>query len=301
MVFNNGFTKKFASFEEAKKYFREQIKRLHPDKGGNKEAFLELLEIYHKFLKEHREKAEVKVVKNISLTGNYFFSVLDLSVEEVALGCKKRVKVPVEEVICSACNGTGKRMNGNGEKCGFCKGTGFVEIKKENRVSYLTCPYCNGYGYIFKERCEECKGRGKIRITKEIEFSLPFGVKHGDIIFVSKGFAGTKYDLYFEVNILPHPYFSIEENTLVYKLRLPFWDVILKEEIRIHTLEGEETLPSSMFLKGEAIRIKGRGPFVSESERGDLLIKFEFYIPENIPEEAKSLISQAVKIIQNHQ
>jgi len=294
---NGTLGRQFTSFEEAKKFFREQIKKLHPDKGGDPQEFLTLLERYQEFLRDYGKKREVKVVKNIPLRGNYFFAVLDLTVEEVALGCNKKVKIPGEEVVCPSCNGTGKKVDGKSEECGFCRGTGFIEVESSGRKSYLSCPYCKGYGYILKDYCDECKGKGKVRIQKEVEVKLPLGIKQGDIIFVSRAYADTPYDLYFEINILPHPYFSIEEDRLIYHCRIPFWEVMLKEEITIQTLEGEEKLPTSRFLSGSPILIKGRGPFINEHERGDLLVKFELFVPERIPEKAKSLIAKAVEII----
>ncbi|NPA40286.1 MAG: hypothetical protein GXO57_07575 [Thermodesulfobacteria bacterium] len=299
MIGGNGTTRQFNSFEEAKRFFREQIKRLHPDRGGDKEEFLSLLERYQEFLERHRDQSRIKVVSKIPFTGNYFFTVLDLTVEEIALGCKKRIKVPGEEVLCPSCKGTGKRINGKSEICGFCKGTGFVEVKESFRTSYLTCPYCKGEGYVYKETCDQCKGKGKIRLHKEVEFQLPLGLKQGDIIYIPRFFANTVCDVYVEVNVIPHDYFLLDGHKLIYKCRIPFWEVILNQEISIPTLEGEERIPSNKFLSGEPIVIKGRGPFIDEYNRGDLVVQFELYIPENIPKKAKDLILKAVKIIQN--
>ena len=290
----------FNSFEEAKRFFREQIKRLHPDKGGNKEEFLDLLERYHEFLKSYQKSLEIKVVKNPPLRGNYFFSILELTVEEVALGGKKKIQIPGEEVICPKCKGTGKKEDGNTQICGFCKGQGFIEVKdnKKNTVSYLTCPYCKGFGYLLTEYCDECKGKGKIRIQKEVFIEIPLGLKEGDILYISKFAINSSCDLYLEINILPHPYFILKENKLIYKCKIPFWEIILKEEIPIYTLEGEEKISTSLFTQGSPIVIKGRGPFLSNGERGDLIVDFTIYIPENIPSEAKELISKAAEIIQ---
>lgn len=74
--------------------------------------------------------------------------------------------------------------------------------------------------------------------------------------------------------------------------------MILKEEITIHTLEGKETIPSELFIKSSPIIIKGKGPFLKNGKRGDLLIDFQIYIPEKIPLKAKKLILQAVELIQ---
>ena len=64
------------------------------------------------------------------------------------------------------------------------------------------------------------------------------------------------------------------------------------------TLEGKEKLPSKLFTKDPPIVLKERGPFLKNGKRGDLLIDFQIYVPGNIPQEAKRIISKAVEILQ---
>ena len=293
----------FSSFEEIKQYFREQAKKLHPDKGGNREEFLILLNWYQEVLENFKEKHKIEVVNKCPLIGNYLFSVLELTVEEIALGGKKKIKVFGEEIICPSCNGTGKRKDGLTKTCGFCKGSGSIEIRDERRniSTYLNCPYCKGQGFLFTENCENCKGKGKLRIQKEVYIDIPLGLKEGDIIFIPKERIDSPYDLYLEISVVSHPYFSLENNNLIYKCKIPFWEIILKEEITIYTLEGKESIPSKLFTNGSPIVIKGRGPFLKDGKRGDLLIDFQIYIPEKIPFEAKKLILEAVKIIKSQE
>jgi len=293
----------FSSFEEIKQYFREQAKKLHPDKGGNREEFLILLNWYQGALENFKEKYKIEVVNKCPLIGNYLFSVLELTVEEIALGGKKKIKILGEEIICPSCNGTGKKKDGVTKICGFCKGSGSVEIrdKRRNIPTYLNCPYCKGQGILFSESCENCKGKGKLRIQKEVYIDIPLGLKEGDIVFIPKERIDSPYDLYLEISVVPHPYFSLENNNLIYKCKIPFWEIILKEEITIYTLEGKESIPSKLFTNGSPIVIKGRGPFLKDGKRGDLLIDFQIYVPEKIPFKAKKLIFEAAKIIKSQE
>ena len=280
----------FKSFEDIKHYFREQVKKLHPDKGGNKEDFLNLLEWYQNYLKSYKTIPQIKVVKNPPLKGNYFFSILDLSVEEAALGGKKKIQIFGGEKVCPKCNGTGKNQNGKIQVCNFCQGKGIIDN--------LNCPYCKGEGYLYIENCKECKGKGKIKTLKEIVIDIPLGLKNRDILFIPKEAVNTDYDLYLEINILPHPYFILDGTNLIYKCNIPFWEVILKKEISVKTLEGEEYIPSELFTQGTPIVLKERGPFLENNKRGNLIIDFNLYVPKDIPLEAMKLISKAVKIIE---
>jgi len=62
----------------------------------------------------------------------------------------------------------------------------------------------------------------------------------------------------------------------------PFWEIILKKEISIYTLEGKEKIPAKFFTKNSSIVIKDRGPILKDGKRRDLLIDFPIYIPEKI-------------------
>jgi len=291
--------KSFSSFEEIKQYFREKVKKLHPDKGGNKEEFLSLLDWYQKILNEFENKCKIEIVNSCPSVGNYFFSMIELTVEEVALGGKKKIQIPGEEVVCPSCNGTGKNKDGITQVCGFCKGSGSIKLmdKRKNIPTYLNCPYCKGSGILLREICGNCKGKGKVRTQKEVFIEIPLGLKEGDIIFIPKEKIDSVYDLYLEVSIAPHPYFFLKNGNLIYKCRIPFWEIILKEEIVIHTLEGKEAVPSHFFTKTPPIVIKGRGPFLKNGERGDLLIDFQIYVPEKIPPQAKKLVAKLACIL----
>ncbi len=290
---------RFSSVEELKKYFREKVKHLHPDRGGSKEEFLQFISWYEEVSKKLRSSRQVEVVKRCPLTGDYVFSVLEFTVEEIALGGKKKIKIPYEEGICKACGGTGKNKNGRAEICGFCKGSGFVEVfdSRNEKNTYLKCPYCKGLGYLLLEQCQYCLGKGKIKEEKEVVIDIPVGLKEGDILFLPKESVGAISDLYYEVAIKPHPYFVLKGSDLIYKCKIPFWEIMLNEEISILTLEGEEKVPSYLFTRDSPVVLKERGPFLKDGRRGDLLIEFQIIVPHSIPEKAKFFIKKAVEIL----
>ncbi len=298
---NNYKYKKFNSIEEIKKYFRRKIKSLHPDKGGDKEEFLNFISWYYQTLQKFEDTSyKVHIVKNYPAKGNYIFSILEFTVEEIALGGKKKIKIPYKEELCKFCKGTGKSEKSKKKKCNFCKGKGIIELHKsfDKNQEFFKCPYCKGLGYLFTNECEFCGGKGRIRKEKEVFIEIPKGLKEGDILYIPDKLIGSICDLYYEVNILPHPYFLLRNGNLIYKCKIPFWEVILNKEIIIMTLEGKEKLPSKLFTKDPPIVLKERGPFLKNGKRGDLLIDFQIYVPGNIPQEAKRIISKAVEILQ---
>jgi len=296
--------KELESLEDIKKFFRQQVKRLHPDLGGDKESFLEFLKWYKGIINFHLkkiDKAQVKIVKTPVLKGKYIFSSLELTVEEIALGGKRKIEIPGEEKICVACEGTGYNLTGNTLDCGFCKGKGIIstiEQRKEKEV-FLSCPYCRGKGKIYTEKCNVCRGKGKLREKKEVIIEIPLGLKEGDYIWISKDVSHLDYDLYLEIVLKKHPYFYIKENNLIYKCVIPFWEIILRDYVKVKTLEGEEEISSSLFREGKPIILKNRGPFLENGKRGDLIVEYSIYFPDKIPEKVKSLIEEAIKILTN--
>ncbi len=290
----------FSSLQKLKHYYRKKVKLLHPDKGGNKEEFLEFINWYEKIYKSLKDSSQVKVVEIMDTCpskGRYLFSVLEFTVEEIALGGFKKVKVPIEEKVCETCKGTGKNREGKKETCGFCKGEKYVRIydRRKEGETFLKCPYCRGLGFLFVEVCSVCLGKGKVKEEKEVFIEIPLGLREGKILFLSKDLVDSFYDLYFEVVIAPHPFFELKEDFIIYRCKIPFWEVILKKEITILTLEGEEKICSKYFLQEPPIILKGRGPFLPNGKRGDFYIDFRITVPSDIPKKSKDMIAKAVE------
>lgn len=290
------------SVDAVKRFFRQQIKKLHPDLGGDKESFIEFLRWYEGFASKSYKKdkeIQVKVVRSPEFKGRYIFSVLELTVEEVALGGKKRIEIPGEERVCVRCNGTGHHLEGSTSDCGFCKGKGIIstiDMRKEKEV-FLGCPYCKGRGKIYTEKCGVCGGKGKLREKKDVLIDLPLGLKEGDYLWISKEVVQLDYDIYLEIILKEHPYFYLKEKDLIYRCEIPFWEVVLNEHIKIKTLEGEEEISSSLFREGKPIILKNRGPFFEDGRRGNLIVDYRIYFPREIPFKVKCLIEEAVKVL----
>ena len=47
-----------------------------------------------------------------------------------------------------------------------------VDLPKEKRVEIVTCPDCNGYGFIGKKICSGCNGKKVIKVVKYNETHL---------------------------------------------------------------------------------------------------------------------------------
>jgi molecular chaperone DnaJ len=104
---------------------------------------------------------------------------LRLSLDEVATGVQKKLKVSVLEP-CAKCGGKGSTAPGGPQPCETCSGAG--EVRRVQRsvfgqfVSTSTCPSCGGEGTRITDPCNSCQGEGRQRTERTIEVEVPAGV-----------------------------------------------------------------------------------------------------------------------------
>ncbi len=291
----------FQNQQDLKKFFRTKIKELHPDKGGDREKYLEFVEWYQRVLNKMYTKPLIRVLKNSFPEGNFYYRIETFTIKEVSLGLVKKFKLPVREKICPSCKGSKRALSGSRKICGKCEGKGLLNFENNGGYIQLKCSFCEGKGYIYTDLCPECFGKGKIREEEIVEIKLPYGLREGDILFISKELFDSPWDFYIEVNLEPHPCFKLKGDNLIYEAKIKFYEVLLKDHIVIETLEGLEEVPTEVFKRGEPVIFPGRGPYLSEDklwERGDLIVSPKIIFPENINEKAKRVLKNFVKYLE---
>jgi molecular chaperone DnaJ len=96
------------------------------------------------------------------------------------------------------------------------------------------------------------------------------------------------------IHVQDHSFFQREGNDLYCEIAVNFPTLVLGGEIRIPTLEGDETfsLPDGT-ESGTSFRIRGRGmPDVSGRGRGDLIVTVKVMTPKKLTREQKKLLEQ---------
>lgn len=292
----------FSSSEDLKQYFRLKVKNLHPDRGGNPEEYLKFLEWYKKTLGELQNKeSSVAILKKYIPRGNSFYKVQELTIHEVALAETVELTLPLREKTCPECKGSGQNSEGVKEICNNCMGKGILTLLKGNQTVTHTCSFCNGKGIILKESCSSCMGKGRIKAEEKIKVKLPPGLREGDILFIPGSLYNSKWDFYLEITLKKHSYWYLTKDRLVCELKLPFYEILIKETIAVETLEGKEEIPSNLFTTGEPVVLKGRGPFVKENgaiKRGDFVILLKPIFPEKLSSKARTYLEKAIKCME---
>jgi len=223
---------------------------------------------------------------------------LEVSFEEAAKGTETTVQIPRQEP-CETCHGSGAAPGSKPTTCPQCHGRGQVRLQQGPFTLARTCGQCRGAGSIITKPCTTCRGAGRVENVRKLTVRIPAGIATGQRMRLSgEGEAGPAGgpagDLYVVIHVQEHPFFQREGNDLLCEIPVNFPMLALGGEIKIPTLDAEETfeIPEST-QTGTVFRIRGRGmPDVAGRGRGDLLVIVKADTPAKLTREQKKLFQQ---------
>lgn len=164
----------------------------------------------------------------------------------------KTVTIPLTyDEKCESCKGTGALHGTEYTTCPTCNGRGRVLTQQRSIFGIIqqetVCPDCHGSGKKVKTPCPDCDGKGYKHVKKEIEVKIPAGIQSGQQIRVQgkgeRGFNdGDNGDLYIEVVVAKHDFFTRDGNDIHINIPLDFVDACLGCTITVPTVYGESEL-----------------------------------------------------------
>ncbi len=226
---------------------------------------------------------------------------LPLTMEEIAEGVEKKIKVK-KLVPCEHCNGTGgKEGNPEYDDCQTCGGAG--ELRQVSRsvfgqfVNVRTCPTCRGEGRRLKNTCDHCRGEGRMDGEEVIPVTVPSGVSEGNYFRIrGSGNVGVRGgpagDLLVEVKEEKHEVFHREGNDVYFDLFLSFPDAALGTDVDVPTLKGSAKVRiDSGVQSGKILRMRGRGiPDLDGGPPGDQLVRVHVWTPQDLSEDERAVL-----------
>jgi curved DNA-binding protein len=132
---------------------------------------------------------------------------------------------------------------------------------------------------------------------ERVQVRIPAGVKPGSRLRLKgKGNlqpgTGRRGDLYLNLQLQPHPVWSLEGDQLKAELPLSLDELALGGEVRVATPDGEATVtvPPGMAV-GRSLRLKGKG-WPKAGGRGDLLLSLSLQQPPRYSDQERQLLEQ---------
>jgi molecular chaperone DnaJ len=235
--------------------------------------------------------------------GNTLEIRLPLTLEEIAAGVEKRVKIRHMRA-CATCGGSGAKKGSGKKTCPVCHGAGQVRTVQRSifgqMMSVTTCDRCRGEGTIVETPCSACSGEGRVRQQSEISIKVPAGVSNGNYLPLSgMGDAGPRGgpagDLIAHIEELPHALYLREGDDLLVEVPIGLARAALGGKIEVPLLGGGRAaidIPAGT-QTGRLLRLRGKGiKSLQRSGAGDLLVRIAVVVPHKISEKAKRLLQE---------
>ena len=212
---------------------------------------------------------------------------LEISLEEAAKGTLKKIKYR-RHCKCATCGGTGAKPGTKKTICKTCNGTGQISSNRGFISFRQVCPDCSGTGEIIETPCPDCRGEGRTIESNNVEVKIPPGVSTGSKLRSSgNGEAGLNNgpygDLYIIIVVKEHELFERNEDDLFCEIPIKFHLACIGGTIQIPTLFGKGSLKIPKGTPtGTTFRLKGQGIPHLRGGQGDLLIRIQVMVPENL-------------------
>src|SRR5881628_1293199 len=228
---------------------------------------------------------------------------IEISFENAAFGCESEIDIERVE-RCQRCAGSGGEPGSHAAHCPTCEGSG--QVRRVSRsffgqfVNIATCPQCRGEGRIIADPCKDCRGSGRQRKERKLSVKIPAGVSDGARMRLNGegdvgAHGGSPGHLYVYIGVLAHPFFTREEDDLIYELEMNPAQAALGFEVRIPTLDGDDAplrVPAGT-QSGHVFNMRGKGVArLHTGGRGDLLVRTSTVTPTDLTDEQRELLQR---------
>jgi molecular chaperone DnaJ len=233
------------------------------------------------------------------IKGDNRYMSMEIDFLDAVHGVDKMINLTVDKV-CTYCDGSGAATKSDIETCPTCRGTGRVVRQSRTPFGVVqqqgVCPDCRGTGRRIKKICPHCGGKGYNTVKEQVEVTIPAGISSGQQVRLA-GYGergengGPNGDLYIEIRVRPHKYFTREGNNIHIAVPISAIDATLGTVVDVPTAYGdvELTIPAGT-QPGQQLRIKGYGiKDLRTKNVGDQYVEVQIEIPKKLSREEKEL------------
>lgn len=228
---------------------------------------------------------------------------IEIDFEHAVFGCEREIEVERVE-RCRRCGGSGGEPGSKSLRCNTCEGSG--QVRRVSRsffgqfVNIATCPPCRGEGRTISDPCKDCHGSGRERKQRSLAVKIPAGVSDGARMRLNGegdvgANGGSPGHLYVFIGVRSHPFFTRDEDDLVYELEMNPAQAALGFETEVPTLEGGKIslkIPAGV-QSGTVFPQKRQGATrLHTGGRGDLLVRATVVTPTDLTDDQRELLQQ---------
>ena len=233
------------------------------------------------------------------IKGDNRYMSMEIEFLDAVHGVDKMINLSVDKT-CTYCDGSGAASRSDIETCPTCRGSG--RVMRQSRTPFgvvqqqMVCPDCKGSGKRIKKICPHCGGRGYNAVKEQVEVTIPAGISSGQQVrlagYGERGeYGGPNGDLYIEVRVRPHKYFTREGNNIHISVPISAVDATLGTTVDVPTAYGdvELSIPAGT-QPGQRLRVKGYGiKDLRTKNVGDQYVEVQIDIPKKLTREEKEL------------
>jgi molecular chaperone DnaJ len=306
-----------ASQSEVKSAYRKLAKKYHPDVNkdpGAEEKFKQVSDAYESIINPKPQQNPVQQSHPAwdpfdmfhQRQGNTPVNIrINLDLSEVFKSQIKEV-VYSREVLCLDCDGLGGKGTING--CPVCMGSG-QNIRSHNLGGMFfqqvlgPCGHCSGKGKTFEKICGSCRGIGKVQKQESFSINIPVGSLFKAQVFHEKGNQAHKNQkagpLVVEVGLnLPSGYQADNNYNLMFDKHIdPVEGMVGFEDVFLHPDGSKVNIKVKNGVEyGYVYTLPNKGLPISQSEFGNLQIRFLYNLPKELSEEEKSCLKSYIEL-----
>ena len=216
-----------------------------------------------------------------------------LTLEEIAAGIEKKIKVPRKVQAPGVKYGT----------CSNCNGTGQI-VKIANTIlgrmqTASTCPACGGSGKVLLNRPSGSDSNGMIKKEETVSINIPAGVEEGmQLKLNGKGNEahsnGVSGDLLVLIEEERHDKFVREGQHLHYDMYISISEAALGISKELNLIDGKARIKlESGIQSGKTLRLRGKGlPSLNSYGNGDLLVHVNVWTPKTLNKEQRQFFEK---------
>lgn len=240
---------------------------------------------------------------NGPMKGSNIRTSVRITFRESVFGVSKTVSLNLKDP-CPTCGGSGAKPGTSPKMCPKCGGKGQVVYSQQSFFGTVrnvqTCPDCSGSGSVIESKCTTCGGSGFTSSRKQIEVSIPAGVRSGMSVRIpEKGEpginGGPRGDLMVEVQVQEDPNYYRQDNDLYTNVSISFAVAALGGSIVIDTVDGKVVYDVKEGTStGTRVRLRGKGvpSLQNKNIRGDQYVTLTVETPKKLSKEARELLER---------